>query len=129
MADDQGAFEIDELAPGRYHVRAQNPLAGQASKTVDIDVTPTATANATLTMPAGGITLVVHGAHVDAGHCFVSVIPVDGPVSQEPIAYGSCAAEVELEHVPPGQYRLCINDTCQPASVTTSPERQVVDVR
>jgi Carboxypeptidase regulatory-like domain len=129
MVDDQGRFQIDGLAPGRYQVSAMRTQPMQSTPPTTVELAAGATATVDLSFPSGGVTLVVRGAHGDSDKCHLALLPATGDREHtRSIAHDRCAPEIRVPNLEPGAYRVCVNADCRPVTVTATPDQQMIDL-
>jgi hypothetical protein len=120
---------LDGMVPGTYSVRAMSMRPQRTTPPSTVTVTAGATAEVTVAFASDGVTVIV----VPLVPCQYLVLskPAEGDVAESMVSVDPCAKDVplEIEHVSPGPYRVCIDQTCQPITVEASPATQTFRVK
>jgi protocatechuate 3,4-dioxygenase beta subunit len=127
--DRDGSFVFQHVPPGEYQVGSTIVLPGRVPPLpVTVRVVAGQQSRVRLAMPGPGVTLTVKPV---GGTCKVAVLspPGDGPARKQMLSVQTCDPTAEFQHVPPGEYRACLdNKRCHPITVAAEPKQQTVEI-
>lgn len=123
-------WQIDGLPAGKYTVTAKM-IPDRSSRAIEVEVHAGQVTEIDIVFPRGEITL-----EVSTGDClfvYLSDVAATGMSRiTEPLASERCDETdhvTELRELVPGDYQVCVGETCKPVTIMASPKVQSLDAR